>query len=94
MPDIYKTKKPNELATTVYKVVASIPVGNTMSYKEVAVAAGSPQAYRRVATLMRQNYDPNIPCHRVIKHDGSPGEYNRGGASIKSALLRSEGVQL
>lgn len=92
MPDTYKTKKPSKFANTVYAVVAQIPAGTTMSYKEVATAAGSPRAYRRVATLMRQNYDSNIPCHRVIKHDGSPGEYNRGGASAKRARLQTEGV--
>lgn len=61
-----------------------------MSYKDVAAAAGSPQAYRRVATLMKQNYDIDIPCHRVIHSDGRIGDYNRGGSEAKRAILNSE----
>lgn len=61
-----------------------------MSYKDVAAAAGSPRAYRRVATLMKQNFDPTIPCHRVIHSDGTVGDYNRGGPAAKRAILEEE----
>lgn len=73
-------------------VVRGIPAGETMSYAEVAEAAGRPRAHRAVATTMANNYDPTVPCHRVIKSDGTPGGYNRGGAAKKRALLRAEGV--
>ena len=63
----------------VHSVVASIPPGTTWSYQQVAAAAGRPKAARAVATIMRKNYDLSIPCHRVIKSDGSLGDYNRGG---------------
>ncbi|MCW9054736.1 MAG: MGMT family protein [Candidatus Pacebacteria bacterium] len=62
----------------VLDIVRNIPKGETLSYKEVAFRAGSPRAYRKVGSIMKANYDPNIPCHRVIKSDGSVGEYNRG----------------
>lgn len=41
---------------------------------------------------MKNNYDPTVPCHRVIRSDGRAGEYNRGGEAAKRELLRKEGV--
>ncbi len=73
----------------VLQVVANIPRGETMSYKAVAAAAGSPNAYRAVGSVMKYNYDPSIPCHRVIKSSGELGEYNRG-AERKAELLQKE----
>ncbi len=78
--------------TAVVSVVRSIPRGTTMSYQSVAIAAGYPRAARAVAQVMAHNYDPTVPCHRVIKRDGSLGGYNRGGAARKQAILRDEGV--
>lgn len=78
-------------ARRVYAVVAAIPKGATMTYQQIAAKAGSPRAYRSVGTLMSRNYDPRIPCHRVIRSDGTMGNYNRGGALRKIALLREEG---
>lgn len=75
----------------VLEVVASIPTGETMTYAEVAEAAGSPHAYRAVGSIMRSNFDPSIPCHRVIRSDGKLGEYNRGAAR-KAQRLREEGA--
>lgn len=65
-----------------------------MTYKEVAIAAGNPKAARAVANIMAKNYDPAIPCHRVIRTDGQLGGYNRGGTTKKRAILISEGVAL
>lgn len=73
----------------VLEVVKNIPRGKTMSYGEVAALAGSPGAYRAVGTIMKYNYDPSVPCHRVVKADGTLGEYNRG-AERKKDLLRAE----
>ncbi|OGY31706.1 MAG: hypothetical protein A3C02_01595 [Candidatus Andersenbacteria bacterium RIFCSPHIGHO2_02_FULL_45_11] len=77
----------------VLEIVKTIPRGNTMSYADVAEAAGSPGAARAVGSLMKQNHNPSVPCHRVIKSDGTPGEYN-GGAEKKIALLRNEGANI
>lgn len=62
-----------------------------MTYRQVAEAAGSPRAARAVGSIMKQNYNPNIPCHRVVKSDGSLGEYNRG-ADEKRRKLEQEGA--
>lgn len=77
----------------VLAVVKAIPKGNALTYKEVAAKAGSPRASRAVGSILKSNYDPAIPCHRVIRSDGRAGEYNRG-AERKVALLRSEGVTI
>lgn len=63
-----------------------------MTYQEVATKAGNPKAARAVANVMAKNYDPEIPCHRVIRTDGSLGGYNRGGTRAKAELLQNEGV--
>jgi len=76
----------------VHSIVARIPKGKTLTYKEVATRAGNPKAARAVGAIMRTNYDSAIPCHRVVRSDGRPGGYNRG-ASIKVALLRQERLQ-
>ena len=76
----------------VRDVVKKIPEGTTMTYKEVAKRAGNEKASRAVGAVMRGNYDPDIPCHRVIKSDGSLGSYNRGGADRKRQILKKEGA--
>jgi len=77
----------------VYKVVSQIPRGQTMSYAEVARAAGSPKAYRAVGNIMHNNPDTTkVPCHRVIKSDGTAGGY-AGGTKKKIALLEEEGLE-
>lgn len=76
----------------VRAVVRKIPKGKTMTYKEVAAKAGNPRAARAVGAIMRANFLPDVPCHRVVRSDGSLGSYNRGGALRKQALLRSEGA--
>lgn len=78
----------------VKDVVTKIPKGETMTYKEVAIAADHPAAARAVANVMAANYDPKVPCHRVIRSDGNLGGYNRGGTEKKRAILQSEGVNL
>ncbi len=74
----------------VRAIVAQIPEGKTMTYKQVASKAGSPNAARAVGAIMRANYDTGIPCHRVIGSDGAMRGYNRGGEVAKLALLRKE----
>jgi methylated-DNA-[protein]-cysteine S-methyltransferase len=76
----------------VYDTVRSIPRGSVMSYAEVASNSGAPGASRAVGTLMKNNYDITIPCHRVVKSNGEVGEYNRGGMDTKIKLLKKEGV--
>lgn len=73
----------------VMDVVRDIPAGQTMTYQEVAMAAGSPNAARAVGNILNKNYDPNIPCHRVVRSDGTIGGYNRG-RERKIRLLKQE----
>jgi methylated-DNA-[protein]-cysteine S-methyltransferase len=83
-------KMKKKFSEKVYKVVMRIPKGETLTYKEVAQRAGSPKAYRAVGNILNKNYDPKIPCHRVIRSDGSYGGYNRGNVQ-KQILLEKEG---
>lgn len=80
-----------KFAEKVYGVVAKIPKGKTMTYKQVANKAGKPGAARAVGSLMAKNYRAGVPCHRVIRSDGRIGQYNRGGQLRKTELLREEG---
>ena len=73
----------------VYEVVCHIPRGKTMTYKQIAEQAGRPGAWRAVGNALNKNYDPAIPCHRVVRSDGTPGGYNRGCAK-KARLLAYE----
>ncbi|MCR4311894.1 MAG: MGMT family protein [Candidatus Uhrbacteria bacterium] len=75
----------------IFTVVRAIPKGNTLTYKQVAVAAGFPKAYRAVGNVLNTNYDPEIPCHRVVRSDGKAGGYNRGPAT-KIQRLKEEGA--
>ena len=75
----------------VLTVVAGIPKGRTLSYKQVAILAGSPRAYRAVGNIMNKNENPKVPCHRVIKSDGTVGGYAHGTAK-KKAILKKEGA--
>lgn len=78
----------------VKEVLSKIPKGKTLTYKEVAKRAGNSKASRAVGNIMKENYDPKIPCHRVVRSDGAVGEYNRGGPKKKIEILRSEGVEI
>jgi methylated-DNA-[protein]-cysteine S-methyltransferase len=67
-----------------------IPYGRTESYTQVAVAAGSPNAVRAVGTACATNPLPVVvPCHRVVRADGSFGGYV-GGENAKRTLLTLE----
>jgi O-6-methylguanine DNA methyltransferase len=78
----------------VLEVVAGIPRGEVRPYGWVAREAGSPKASRAVGTVMANNPVPLlIPCHRVIKNDGTTGRY-AFGAQEKVGLLEAEGVSV
>ena len=74
----------------VYEIVSNIPRGEALTYKEVAKRAGSPGAYRAVGNILNKNYNPSIPCHRVVRANGRPGGYNKGRVQ-KIKLLKKEG---
>lgn len=70
--------------------LSDIAYGHTVSYAAVAAAAGNPRAVRAAATACRTNPLPVVvPCHRVVRSDGSAGGYV-GGPAAKQTLLRLE----
>jgi O-6-methylguanine DNA methyltransferase len=87
---VKKQKIKVRFADCVIAVVKTIPVSKVLTYKQVAILAGSPRAYRAVGNILNKNYDPTIPCHRVIRSNGLPGGYNRGEAQ-KIDKLKNEG---
>ena len=68
----------------------SIPKGELRTYSQVAIAIKKPKAIRAVANAIGKNpYAPKIPCHRVIRSDGSLGGYSgKGGINTKKKLLK------
>jgi O-6-methylguanine DNA methyltransferase len=75
----------------VSEVVKNIPEGEVLSYGEVAMRASHPGAGRAVGSIMKANRDPAVPCHRVIRSDGSVGKYNKGDKEKISRLIK-EGI--
>ena len=63
---------------SVFGIIFKIPRGEVLTYKEVAMLAGHPKAHRAVGNILNKNYNPKIPCHRVVRSDGKAGGYNRG----------------
>ena len=78
----------------VWRALTKIPCGKTVTYQQLAIMAGHPTAVRAVANAVGKNpMAPMIPCHRVIRTDGSIGGYSGpGGLVTKRKLLKSEGV--
>ena len=86
--------KGTEFQLKVWNYLKKIPKGKVKTYKDVAKAIGKPLAVRAVANAIGKNpYPPKIPCHRVIRSNGSLGGYSgKGGIELKSRLLRYEKV--
>ncbi len=63
---LMKSPKLTAFTTKVLKVVGAIPKGRILSYQMVARKAGRPKAARAVGSIMKRNYDPAVPCHRVV----------------------------
>ena len=77
----------------VWRELRKIPLGETRSYAQIAAAIGQPKAVRAVGTANGDNHVAVlIPCHRVIRSDGTLGGY-AGGLDRKRKLLAAEGMQ-
>ena len=78
----------------VWNFLKKIPKGTVKTYSEVAKAIRKPLAIRAVANAIAKNpYPIQIPCHRVIRSDGSLGGYSGvGGVKKKKNLLKREGI--
>lgn len=85
----------NSFRARVLEIVRTIPIGTTRTYKQVAMLAGRPRAYRAVGTILHHAWQADqgriIPCHRVIRSDGSWGGY-AGGREEKIVKLQTEGI--
>ncbi|KAI9338443.1 6-O-methylguanine DNA methyltransferase [Obelidium mucronatum] len=80
------------LKLDVWRVLVTIPRGKVWDYSRVAKEAGHPTAVRAVASAIGQNFAPLvIPCHRVLRKDGSMGGFSfPGGIAVKKRLLQME----
>ena len=80
----------------VWAYLKKIPRGSVKTYSQVAKGVGKPLAVRAVANAIGKNpFAPNIPCHGVIRSDGSLGGYSgKGGIKTKKLLLKKEGITL
>jgi len=78
----------------VWNYLKTIRKGSVKTYKQVAIAINRPKSARAVANAVGKNpFAPKIPCHRVIRSDGSLGGYSgKGGVKTKKLLLKREGV--
>lgn len=79
----------------VWAAMRRVPAGQTVSYAELAQMAGRPQAHRAAAGACANNLIAFVvPCHRVIRSDGSLGDYLYYGPDTKRRLLTREGVRI
>ncbi len=76
----------------VYKACMRIPEGRTATYKDIAKMIGMPGSARAVGNALGKNpFAPHVPCHRVIKSDGTLGGYSGGGGlETKKMMLENE----
>ena len=93
---LFMILKGTKFQIKVWKYLKSIKKGQIRTYLQVARAINRPKAVRAVANAIGKNpYAPKIPCHRVIRSDGSLGGYSGpGGIKTKKKLLKSEGIYL
>ena len=93
---LFMILKGTKFQLKVWKYLKTIPKGQLKTYSQVAKAIKKPKAVRAVANAIGKNpYAPKIPCHRVIRSDGSLGGYSgKGGINTKRKLLKLEGVLL
>ncbi len=78
------------LQRSVLRAVASVPHGQVRSYGEIAAQVGRPRACRFVGTTLARNPFPIfIPCHRIVRADGSLGGFG-GGTELKKRMLLLE----
>lgn len=94
LSDILKDDRITPFEKKVYLAVSKIPRGRMRTYRWVACKIGRPRAYRAVGNALNKNpYPVAIPCHRVVRSDGTLGGFSKGLA-VKRRLLAAEGISL
>lgn len=91
-----KNANATPLQKSVWRELCIIKKGTVITYAELARRVGRPNAVRAVANAVGKNpFAPTVPCHRVIRSDGTLGGYSaKGGMMTKKKLLKQEGVVL
>ena len=91
-----KDFKGTKFQKKVWNYLKTIKKGSLKTYKQVAIAINKPKSARAVANACGKNpYSPKVPCHRVIRSDGSLGGFSApGGMKSKKRLLKNEGFLL
>ena len=90
----FQNLKGTDFQKKVWQALTLISKGKTITYKDLARKIGRPKAVRAVANAVGANpCAPEIPCHRVVRSDGTLGGYSGvGGVKTKKLLLFKEGV--
>jgi methylated-DNA-[protein]-cysteine S-methyltransferase len=84
----------SEFQRRAYLKLRQVPAGSVVTYQGLAAAVGAPDGQRAIGNTMATNPVPiYVPCHRVIRSDGSIGNYG-GGVARKIKLLRAEGFEV
>jgi methylated-DNA-[protein]-cysteine S-methyltransferase len=88
--------KVSRFAAKVYELTSRVPSGRVTTYGAIARKMGRPGASRAVGAALRANPTPIVvPCHRVVRGDGSLAGYGGvGGIPTKAKLLKKEGVRV
>ena len=88
--------KGTKFQVKVWRYLTTIPKGKVKTYKQVAIGINMPKSAREVANACAKNpYAPKVPCHRVIRSDGTLGGFSSPGGTItKKKLLKKEGFSL
>jgi O-6-methylguanine DNA methyltransferase len=91
--DVKVDPKGTDFQKKVWEALSKVRYGEIVTYEEIAKRAGNEKAVRATASAVRNNPIPIIiPCHRVVRKDGSIGNYSMGGSEVKKFLLDLEGV--
>ena len=93
---LFMNLKGTKFQIKVWKYLKTIPKGKVKTYKQVAIGIHRPKSARAVANACAKNpYAPKVPCHRVIRSDGTLGGFSSpGGTKTKKKLLKREGFSL
>lgn len=87
-------KKITKFEQEVYEACSRIPLGRVSTYKDIAVYINRPASARAVGNALNRNPNaPKVPCHRVVRSDGSLGGFASGSLK-KELLLSHEGLKI
>jgi methylated-DNA-[protein]-cysteine S-methyltransferase len=84
---------PRSFTEKVFAACSRIPRGRVSTYSGIARAIGRPGAARAVGNALNRNRSPSVPCHRVVRSDGSVGGFAQG-TPAKARMLEKEGLRI